>query len=1026
MEKSLLAGFHLGVGGNPTGIGDLYYKKLATRNIPFVIMSADNFPAEAQALARQNPGVRNFVGYRRSTAKPDAGGPAVPPSGDPNVPRPGIPARLASDEHWTWHTAPHILPPEYDGRFTYLLTINEPNKDDDAYVEWLADVEYYNCLKALAVNMRYAVFGWAGGNPEPRHWQGVNMKRLLDLMEQHPDRLAVAVHEYSWVTDSIWAGSENGSYSRVGRAHELLLRQRPNLPLVITEFGWAERDAPGDVARAIREVREVGALYAIYANYLGAALWYLGPGYGNIHNIVNRYIGPLADETIAHPLEVDTPPDPPLPDPAGPVLGADVSHHQGRIDFQAMADAGARYVFIKATERGDWADPNFTRNWALAGSAHWVDRHDHVWPVLRGAYHFYRNHVDPIAQATHFLDTVPSGDRGELPLVVDLEDESLLQGETLRRFADHIYQIDGRRLIVYTGGWWVRQYLRGDVSWLPAHHLWHTPKAEPPPSPWTRILIRQDPSTLRGREFGCQEEGLDLNYFQGSEGELRFISRLPAAGRGAPRTQYQRVYWLAAADMELATYLELARLAWSKKRTIGFSFDDAGIGALEKKTAVLFDVPLGAHDELRIWFRQHYPGTNVAFTTVSGGETAVETDYTSHMVGRPREQYARTYWCVPQDISLELYLKLAEQAWAERRTLGFSYDDAGMGDLNTRTAVLFNLPEGEQARFRSWFDLHYPGVSVSFSEVEPDSPPLPPLPVAGTAVIGLHASADPGLLFGGATEAQEFAALKPGVVKVLSAIADYAPPGRAALADLVDQNRTAEWIVRAFLNFGGRRISPEQFFADTINDVRRTVNCLRAFGVPYSRIWLELHNEPNLQPEGYGVSWASPAAFGTWLTAVLLIYQRAFPECKFLYPGLSPGGNVGGPGGALLRRDAAAFLHESRFAISHFDGVGVHCYWSAGYAMSQALAHLDTYVSLGKPVWVTEASNNTRPPHALPSSQQYAAEYIAFLNHLRQRPWTRGVTFFVASASNPEFQPESWITAGVSKGIARIIHRHAA
>lgn len=300
----LRAGFHLGVGGNQTGIGDLYCKKLAACQIPFVIMSADNFPEEAQQLAVQNPDLRHFVGYRRCTAKKEA--PAkVPPSGDPNVPRYGIPAQQASDEHWAWHTSPHILPPEYDGRFTYLLTINEPNKDTDAYVEWLADVEYYNCLKALAVGFRYAVFAWAGGNPEPRHWVGSQMNRLLDLIEQHPGKLAVAVHEYSWVTNNIWNTRDGDVFHLVGRAHSLLLKNRPSLPLVITEFGWAERDAPPDINRAICEIREVGELYARYPNYLGAAIWYLGPGFGNIDNTVNQYIAPLADHIIANPFEVN-------------------------------------------------------------------------------------------------------------------------------------------------------------------------------------------------------------------------------------------------------------------------------------------------------------------------------------------------------------------------------------------------------------------------------------------------------------------------------------------------------------------------------------------------------------------------------------------------------------------------------------------------------------------------------------------------------------------------------------------------
>ena len=1030
MTKSLMAGFHLGVGGNQTGIGDLYYKKLAALGIPFVIMAADAFPAEAQELALAAPGVRNFVGYRRSTPKPDAGGPAVPPSGDPNVPRFGISAQQASEEHWAWHTAAHILPPEYDGRATYLLTINEPNKDDDAYVEWLADVEYYTCLKALAAGFRYAVFGWSGGTPEPRHWLRPQMARLLNLIEANPGRLAVAVHEYSWTPDTIWAGRDANGYTQVGRAHYNLLRAHPNLPLVITEFGWAERDAPSDVPRAIRETREVGELYARYPNYLGAAIWYLGPGFDNIHNTVNRYIAPLGEEIATNPIPDTTPPPdpdptpPPLPEPNGPVLGTDVSRWQGTINFQQMADAGARYTFIKASDGlpvaggGHWVDPQFAANWANSGRAHWVDRNGHVYPLLRGAYHFYRNTVDPIAQAAHFLSVVPSGSRGELPLVVDLEDESTLDAAVLRRFVDHVRQIDGRKVIIYTGGWWVRQYLRGDTRWLASLPLWHTPRAEPVPAPWTSILIDQEPSTLRGREFGCSEEGLDLDYFAGKESDLLKFASLPVAGRGRPREQYRRTYWLVDDAVDIADYLKLAEQAWEKKRTLGFSYDDAGIGALEKKTAVLFNVPANKHDGLRRWFGENYPGVNLAFTTIAAGEAATETNYTSHMIGLPREQYSRTYWCATPNITLPLWLKLAEQAWAERRTIGFSYDDAGIGDLQKRTAVLFNIPTTERQRYVGWFSEHYPGTAVQFSIVEEDTPPTPP--GNGTAVIGLHASADPGFLHGGVAEVQEFQALKPGVIKVLGAIADYAPPGKAALADLADKNREAEYIVRAFLNFGDRRITPAQFFNDTISDVRRTINCLHAFGVPSSRIWIELHNEPNLRPEGHGISWASADGFGGWLVAVLVAYRAALPDCKFLYPGLSPGGDAYA-NGVLLRRDSARFLEGSRFAISRFDGVGVHRYWSSSYPMSKALAHLDTYTSLGKPVWVTEASNNTRPPAVEPTPRQYADQYVVFLNQLRQRPSVRGVTFFVASASNPEFHPEAWVVGGQSKGIAGLI-----
>ena len=51
----------------------------------------------------------------------------------------------------------------------------------------------------------------------------------------------------------------------------------------------------------------------------------------------------------------------------------------------------------------------------------------------------------------------------------------------------------------------------------------------------------------------------------------------------------------------------------------------------------------------------------------------------------------------------------------------------------------------------------------------------------------------------------------------------------------------------------------------------------------------------------------------------------------------------------------------------------------------------------------------------------YAAEYVTFLVQLRQRPWVRGVTYFVASASNGYFAPECWVVNKQSKGIAAAI-----
>lgn len=276
---------------------------------------------------------------------------------------------------------------------------------------------------------------------------------------------------------------------------------------------------------------------------------------------------------------------------------------------------------------------------------------------------------------------------------------------------------------------------------------------------------------------------------------------------------------------------------------------------------------------------------------------------------------------------------------------------------------------------------------------------------------GAHASADPGRFHGGAVEVGEFADLKPGVVKVLNA---HAPEDIGALAGVVSPDTT--WIVRAFLDFGGRRVTPEQFAEWTRGDIIRTANTIRAVH-PSAPIVVEVHNEPNLYQEGLGASWDNGAAFGQWLANVIAIYRVTLPSgVAIMYPGLSPGGDVPG-----VRMDAGRFLADSWGAVgADVDYLGVHAYWSAGYPMDTAVAYVNSQLAIagGCPCYITEASINDRPAVLPPS--EYAQQYADFLAVLDGR-WVRGAVFFVMSASNPEFHPECWIVNGASKGIAKLL-----
>lgn len=277
--------------------------------------------------------------------------------------------------------------------------------------------------------------------------------------------------------------------------------------------------------------------------------------------------------------------------------------------------------------------------------------------------------------------------------------------------------------------------------------------------------------------------------------------------------------------------------------------------------------------------------------------------------------------------------------------------------------------------------------------INPDPEPL------GHARIGLHASADPDI---SDAEVQEFKDMRPGVIKLLS---HHNPEGVGKLVRAFPTD--VKWIVRPFLDFGGRQISPQQFFNDTINPTRRTMNLLQG-----REVVIELHNEPNLRPEGLFTSWADGASFARWWLELFRLYRQAFPGVPIIYPGLSPGTAV-----SNLKQDHIQFIEASRAAVEAADGLGIHIYWSSVYPMTWSLNVLDDYISRFryKPIWVTEASNNKAgtPVHVKGN------QYIEFWQALQSRPTVQGVTYFVASSINPDFKEEIWVGRGIGSLVGR-------
>lgn len=277
-------GFHTGIGGRWDGLVN-YMTTLDAAGIPFFLKTADN--AEplyiAQQLMKQS-GVPHTLVFRRA-----AGGDAY------NVPPYDLPPEQAAEIHWQNHVVD--FPPELDPALVWFETINEPDKNQ---AEWLAQFAYHTAQLALRDGYKWAAFGWASGEPEPEDWETPAMLDFLRLAGEHPDQIAIALHEYSYLVDEI--GHEYPY--KIGRFQELLrICDKYGIPrptILITEWGWTYEDVPPP-EQALQDIEWASRLYGYYPEVKGAAVWFLGEGnFQGIAEKTQQLILPLRDFALQH------------------------------------------------------------------------------------------------------------------------------------------------------------------------------------------------------------------------------------------------------------------------------------------------------------------------------------------------------------------------------------------------------------------------------------------------------------------------------------------------------------------------------------------------------------------------------------------------------------------------------------------------------------------------------------------------------------------------------------------------------
>ena len=200
--------------------------------------------------------------------------------------------------------------------------------------------------------------------------------------------------------------------------------------------------------------------------------------------------------------------------PAGYSMhGIDVSHYQGDINWKMLKQTRqgkfpVQFIFMKATEGGDFSDDKFVANFDSA-KAH---------GFIRGAYHFYNPKTEANKQADFFIRSVKL-EPGDLPPVLDIEmkgkDMKKLQ-QDLKIWLGKIENHYGVKPIIYASYKFKTKYLNDSIFntypyWI-AHYYVDSVRYQ---GEW-KFWQHTDVGTLPG--IG---EKVDLNVFNGSSADLQ-------------------------------------------------------------------------------------------------------------------------------------------------------------------------------------------------------------------------------------------------------------------------------------------------------------------------------------------------------------------------------------------------------------------------------------------------------------------------------------------------------------------------
>ena len=199
------------------------------------------------------------------------------------------------------------------------------------------------------------------------------------------------------------------------------------------------------------------------------------------------------------------------------LFGFDGSSFQGVIDWSRVKAAGVQFAFLKASEGITLVDETYASNVKAARSV----------GIPFGPYHFFRPNDDVADQVNNFCTAVGALQPGDLPPVLDVEDDTIWKPYTLDQritmitsWMSAVQKRLGVAPIIYTSPDFAntmlanRSELKQYLLWVAD---WITGNDPVVPAPWTNWTFWQ--SSEKGTISGITGD-VDLNYFNGTTADL--------------------------------------------------------------------------------------------------------------------------------------------------------------------------------------------------------------------------------------------------------------------------------------------------------------------------------------------------------------------------------------------------------------------------------------------------------------------------------------------------------------------------